>query len=76
MASPEKIEYKKMTPKPEDGDYRIPINRVKVKTTKAALIDFGDIEIWLPLSVIKFGMIDRQKAVDMPSWLAQKHKLI
>ena len=72
----EKIEYKKMTVKPEDGDYRFEINRVKVKTFKAALVDFGDQELWLPLSVIKFGMDGRQKVVDMPEWLAAKHKFI
>lgn len=76
MATKIKIEYKELSTKPDGEHYRIPIVMAIAATSKAVLIDFGDKKEWLPSSVIIYGRAGKQRAVDMPEWLARKHKLI
>jgi hypothetical protein len=71
-----KVEYKALPTRPDPEHFRIPILRIITATNKAVLVDFGDKKEWLPSSVIVYGKADRQRAVDMPEWLARKHKLI
>jgi hypothetical protein len=76
MATNVKIEYKELPVQPDGEHYRIPITRAIAATNKAVLVDFGDKKEWLPSSVIIYGKAGKQRAVDMPEWLARKHKLI
>lgn len=76
MASTIKIQYNELPDRPEGDHYRIPIFRIIAATNKAVYVDFGDKKEWLPVSVIKYGKTGKQRAVDMPKWLADKHKLL
>lgn len=71
-----KIEYKPLPDRPDGEHYRIPMNKIDAVTNKAVLVDFGDVQHWLPISLVVYGVTGRQRAVDMPEWLARKHKLI
>jgi hypothetical protein len=76
MAKTIKIEYKELPAQPDPEHFRIPIYRVITATAKAIYTDFGDKKEWLPVSVVKYGKTGKQRAVDMPKWLADKYKLL
>jgi hypothetical protein len=76
MAKTIRIEYKELNDRPDPEHFRIPIVGVITATNKALLMDFGDKKEWIPLSVVVFGKVQKQRVCDMPEWLARKYKLI
>lgn len=58
--------------------YRFKIKTVKRETALAYLVDFEDVEHWIPKSVATIGIDPTGMfySIDLPEWAAKKYKLL
>lgn len=59
-------------------NYRFKIIRVKKEMALAFLIEFEDVELWVPKSICILGIEPggHYYAIDLPKWFCDKNKLI